>query len=56
MARRGYTTTIGKIAKVNQSRRVSEMRLLTEQLRQERRELAPAAALTAHTEEAPARH
>ncbi|MEV6692197.1 hypothetical protein AB0M35_12095 [Micromonospora sp. NPDC051196] len=35
MPRRGYSTTIGKIAKVYQDRRRSEMRLLGELLRRE---------------------
>ncbi|MGX7672191.1 hypothetical protein [Plantactinospora sp. DSM 117369] len=37
MSRRGRSTTIGKIAKLYQDRRVSEMRMLGELLRQEQR-------------------
>lgn len=33
MGRRGYSTTIGKFAKVHHNRRLSEMRLLGELLR-----------------------
>ncbi|ROO52778.1 hypothetical protein EDC02_7719 [Micromonospora sp. Llam0] len=36
MPRRGRSTTIGKIAKVHQDRRVSEIRILGELLRGER--------------------
>jgi hypothetical protein len=35
MSRRGRSTTIGKIAKIHQDRRVSEMRMLGELLRRE---------------------
>ncbi|WP_213452155.1 hypothetical protein [Rhizomonospora bruguierae] len=37
MPRRGYSTSIGKIAKFYQDRRVSEIRVLGDQLRQELR-------------------
>jgi hypothetical protein len=37
MPRRGRSTTIGKIAKVHHNRRVSEIRVLGEQLRREQR-------------------
>ncbi|MEU5563619.1 hypothetical protein [Micromonospora musae] len=35
MPRRGHSTTVGKIAKFVQNRRVSEIRLLGEELRRE---------------------
>ncbi|MEQ4299935.1 hypothetical protein ABNF97_00860 [Plantactinospora sp. B6F1] len=35
MSRRGRSTTIGKIAKIHQDRRVSEIRVLGELLRRE---------------------
>lgn len=37
MPRRGRSTTIGKFAKVHQDRRASEIRMLGESLRRERR-------------------
>jgi hypothetical protein len=37
MARRGHSTTIGKFAKIHHDRRVSEIRVLGELLRRERR-------------------
>ncbi|MFG2044518.1 hypothetical protein [Dactylosporangium sp. NPDC048998] len=37
MARRGHSTTIGKFAKLHHDRRVSEIRVLGELLRRERR-------------------
>ncbi|HWG98134.1 MAG TPA: hypothetical protein VNV66_02175 [Pilimelia sp.] len=37
MGRRGHSTTIGKFAKVHHDRRVSEIRMLGESLRRERR-------------------
>jgi hypothetical protein len=45
MARRGHSTTIGKFAKLHHNRRVSEIRILGELLRGERRtaSIGPAA-------------
>lgn len=37
MGRRGHSTTIGKFAKIHHDRRVSEIRVLGEALRAERR-------------------
>ncbi|MET7394302.1 hypothetical protein ABZS66_12490 [Dactylosporangium sp. NPDC005572] len=37
MARRGHSTSIGKFAKLHHDRRVSEIRVLGELLRRERR-------------------
>ncbi|GHJ47257.1 hypothetical protein Cs7R123_45990 [Catellatospora sp. TT07R-123] len=57
MARRGYTTTIGKFAKAHHSRRVSEMRMLGEQLERERHDDRPAVTFPMHTgAQAPDRH
>lgn len=40
MPRRGYSTTIGKIAKFHRDRRASEIRMLGEALRREQRSAA----------------
>ncbi|MEV4539713.1 hypothetical protein AB0J82_38650 [Asanoa sp. NPDC049518] len=46
MPRRGHSTTIGKIAKFYQDRRVSEIRLFGEQLRREQQAAAVQASAT----------
>ena len=44
MARRGHSTTIGKFAKIHHDRRVSEIRVFGELLRQEQQQQRTAAA------------
>ncbi|SNT54439.1 hypothetical protein SAMN05421812_10961 [Asanoa hainanensis] len=55
MPRRGHSTTIGKIAKFYQDRRVSEIRLFSEQLRREQRATEDRAPAATHRKSSAAR-
>jgi predicted alpha/beta-fold hydrolase len=53
VARRGHSTSIGKFAKLHHAHRVSEIRVLGEQLRRERRAALMGVTLGATTPEKP---